>query len=374
MGKAGIDMLVSFDTTGSMSAIIGSVRRKVREFCKQMFANENDIRIGIIAHGDYCDVDNPYTIRCMDFTTNVDEICKFITDTANTYGGDADECYELVLQTARTGLSWGAGRDKMFIMIGDASPHSVGYKYKDHTNYIDWANEAGLLGELGVKVFGVQALPSYRSTSSAFYRTVSECTGGIYLTMDQFTEVNDLIQLTTLSQYDEDQLNQFVTIIRDRGRMTPSIAKNIKRLTGTNVEVKRSREIQKSGLVPVPGGRFQIIEIPEDASIRDFVEGQGLVFKPGRVFYELVKVKKAPKVQQYKEIILEDPSSSELFNGTQVREYLRLLPQIDGGKGSGAIETIKYDKDCEYTVFIQSTSYNRKLLAGTRMLYEVHDI
>lgn len=374
MDKKGIDLLMSFDTTGSMSAIIASVRRKAREFTKQMFANEKDIRIGIIAHGDYCDANNPYTIRCMDFTRNPDEICKFIMDTENTYGGDADECYELVLQTARTGLSWGAGRDKVFILIGDASPHEVGYRWEKHTNYIDWKNEAGLLSDAGIKTFAVHALPGWRSTSKKFYETVADVTGGLYLTMDQFTEVNDLIQLTTLSQYDEEQLNQFVTIIRDRGGLTTSIARNISRLTGKDIEVRRSKGIQKSGLVPVVGGRFQIIEIPEDASIREFVEGQGLVFKPGRVFYELVKVKKAPKVQQYKEIILEDPASGELFNGTQVREYLRLLPQIDGGRGEGAIETLRYDKDCEYTVFIQSTSYNRKLLAGTRMLYEVHDI
>ena len=101
-----IDLLVSFDTTGSMYPVLAQVRREVEQFVKTMFNDFTDLRLGVIAHGDYCDKDNPYTIRVMDFTRDEKHLCEFIRETKPTYGGDADECYELVLHTAHNDLQW----------------------------------------------------------------------------------------------------------------------------------------------------------------------------------------------------------------------------------------------------------------------------
>jgi hypothetical protein len=127
----------------------------------------------------------------------------------------------------------------------------------------------------------------------------------------------------------------------------------------------------EDGLNPVPSGRFQVIEVDEESTIQDFVKDQGLAFKKGRGFYELVRYgKKKYKVQQYKEIILMDRESGDFFNGAEVRRILGLQPQIEG---KGEVESLPPRSLDKYRVFIQSTSYTRVLVPGSALLYEVED-
>ena len=366
MSEKGIDLLVSFDTTGSMYPVLSRVRQEVASFVTDMFNTIEDLRVGVIAHGDYCDKDNPYTIRVMDMTTDKDKICEFIKTTDKTYGGDADECYELVLNTARTAMNWEAGRTKIFVVIGDASPHGV--DYRDNKAKLDWKNEAGLLNDMGVQIYAVHALSYYRNSSKKFYETIAALTSGRYLTLDQFDEITDLIKATCISEYSEEKLNEFVSIIRSKGKMTKTMAANINRLTGKTLVADEGKRVQKDGLVPVTPGRFQIMTVDENCVIKDFVESNGIEFKKGRGFYELTKHE---TVQQYKEVIIQDKVTGEMFNGAQVRERLGLQPQIDKG---GVKESLSSRDTKDFRVFVQSTSYNRKLIGGTTFLYEVSDL
>lgn len=386
--KAKIDCLVSFDTTGSMYPVLTQVRREVEEFTKQLFGEFTDLRLGVIVHGDYCDKDDPYTIKAMDLTRDEEELCKFIRETKSTYGGDADECYELVLNTAHSVINWRPDAEKIMIMIGDASPHSP--SYPQNTMNLDWKEEAEELRKQGIKVFSVHALAHYRSSSRAFYKTVAEQTNGVYLTLDMFNEIVDLIKATCYQQGGEEKLNEFITIIKDSGRMTHSMNNNFKRLRGEEVEddysrysaayskrdSKRARTYSKEEvtikdmeeLVPVLPGRFQVMTIDENCAIKQFVESNGITFKKGRGFYELSK---AETVQQYKEVIMQDRETGEMFTGSQVRERLGLQPQSE----KGGVKERLHKADAEkFRVFVQSTSVNRKLIAGTTFLYEINDI
>ncbi|MHB9296098.1 hypothetical protein PilKf_01852 [Pillotina sp. SPG140] len=362
------DVLISFDTTGSMSAVIGSVRRHIHSTVQSLKRIDPGIRVGIIAHGDYCDRDSTYTIRSIDFTDDEDRIHDFIDKTGNTSGGDSDECYELALHTARTAFSWRAGNKKIFILIGDCNPHKVGYVYEDFINDIDWKNEAGLLGELGVQIYAVHALASYRKMSRFFYEQLAALTHGVYLQLDQFHEIIDLIMATCYNQYEEVVLNEFVSMIKEKGRLSRSMAANLNRLTGQTFEVQTVKSFEKSGLIPVLPGRFQVLFVGEDMPIREFCLAQHVEFKKGRGFYELTK---AETVQQYKEIILEDKSSGDLYTGPAVRAYLGLLPHMESG---GAHERLRPAAAHDYIVYVQSTSVNRKLIGGTRFLYEIKDL
>ena len=358
-----IDLTISFDTTGSIYPCLTQVRRNIVKMTKELFSNIDDLRIGVIAHGDYCDVGKPYTIKMLDLTSNVNKIISFVEGVEPTNGGDADECYELVLNQARTQINWGSGRKKMFVVIGDANPHGVGYP--GNKNKLDWLNEAGLLNEAGVKIYAVHALAEIRHESKKFYQTIASLTDGVYLTLDQFSDATNLIMAACYQQFSEEALNDFVTIIRDKGQFNRNIRNNIQRLTG--IEVLYTDTVQKDGLMPVPSGRFQVLSVPEDTSIKAFIESEGVEFLKGRGFYQLTK---SEEVAQYKEIIVRDKGTGEMFNGSQVREMLTLLPQIEKG---GAKERLNSRSLKEYDVFIQSTSSNRKLLADTNILYELPD-
>jgi hypothetical protein len=63
VNASGIDILFSFDTTGSMYPCLAEVRRKLAALIKRLFAQIPDLRIGSIAHGDYCDERSSYVLK-----------------------------------------------------------------------------------------------------------------------------------------------------------------------------------------------------------------------------------------------------------------------------------------------------------------------
>lgn len=387
--KDSLDIAISFDTTGSMYSVLATVRRDIKDTVRQLFGQFGDkkLRISIIAHGDYCDKDDPYTIKVLDFTNDVNKICDFVTNVESTYGGDSDECYELVLNTARTVLNWNGGSEKILMMIGDCSPHNVGYKCRGMSkpNEIDWRNEAKLLNDMSVRIYGVHALHHYRRDSKGFYETISKVTSGVYLTLDNFSDVLQLVSATCYKNHSEESYNEFITIIKENKTGGRTLWDNIRRLNGEIVDddasdyyTRKPRRSSSSDLVfktipglnPVPAGRFQVIDVLENCSIKGFVESNGIKYKVGRAFYELTKTE---DVQQYKEIILQDKESGDMYYGDEARKHLKLLPQCTRS-GSYAHEKIKPDKNDSYRVFVQSTSVNRKLIGKTKLLYEISEI
>ena len=363
--KKKIEIIYSFDTTGSMYTVLSLVRKNIGESIKQMFNLDCDLRVGVLAHGDYCDKDKPYTIMFKDLTDDEDSLQEFVKTIEPTYGGDMDECYELVLNTINELASWSEDSIKMVVMIGDANPHSPSYKLNERK--LDWKAEAKNLADKNVNVYAVHALSNYRKSSKEFYETVAEITNGIYLTLDTFSDVNDIMIASLYQRYSEEKLDQYVTVIRDNGRLTRTLANNVNRLAKKNIVTNKFESIK--GLNVVPAGRFQVIPVDEKCDIKGFVQNNGIMYKVGRAFYELTKTE---DVQQYKEVILQDKESGDMYYGEDTRKYLGLLPQVERS-GAYAHEKIKPIKGDKYRVFVQSTSVNRKLVPGTNLLYEISE-
>ena len=114
-----------------------------------------NLRIGIMAHGDYCDKTGTggYTLRRMyKLSNNPEDIHEFMSTCAPTGGGDADECYELVLQKARE-MKWSKRAScKTLVLIGDANPHAPEYVWDGKAIGIDWKAECAGLKKQGIKV------------------------------------------------------------------------------------------------------------------------------------------------------------------------------------------------------------------------------
>ena len=130
---------------------------------------------------------------------------------------------------------------------------------------------------------------------------------------------------------------------------------------GGTVRVSTSA-VNEAALVPVHPSRFQVLGVDHDVSIKDFVLTNGLTFKTGRGFYEFTKT---VEVQKYKEVVLVNASSGAMWSGHEARTLLGLPDDKTVNLRPGSLPG--------YTAFIQSTSVNRKLLGGTKFLYEVSD-
>lgn len=356
--KESIDILFSFDTTGSMYPCLSQVRNKVSATVKRLFQDIPNLRVGIIAHGDYCD--GARAVTKFDFSSNEKEICKFVETVRPTDGGDTPECYELVLHEARS-LSWSAGKNKAVVMIGDDIPHPP--SYRDNTKKLDWKNEAKLLVEAGIHVHAVQALA--RTHATKFYSDLADITGGCHLELHQFSHVTDLLMAICYKQSGDDQLKQYEEEVSKQGRMNRSVHQIFSTLLGRKM-TKSDSGFGKADLEAVHPSRFQVLDVEEDVDISGFVKSEGLMFKTGRGFYQFIK---PVEVQDHKEVILVDKKTGDMFSGKKARELLR-LPKTG---------TVKIKPDvarevlAKYTAFIQSTSNNRKLIGGTKFLYEVDD-
>lgn len=174
-------VLFTFDTTGSMLQCINDVRNKLRDLAELMFQDIPNLKLGFIAHGDYCDKEN--CLHLLDFTNNIKDIMNFINSAPNTSGGDAPECYELVLNKAAT-MSWPESGGVM-IMIGDDVPHSP----EDNPDHLDWKEELKKLKSKNIKVFPLQCMQSkYRNSINNFWESLAEIADTSLLLLNDFSE------------------------------------------------------------------------------------------------------------------------------------------------------------------------------------------
>lgn len=353
-----VEVAFSFDTTGSMYACLSEVRRGIKDAIKRLKREVPGIRISIIAHGDYCDARSSYVTKILDFSEDEATLCRFVEEVGATGGGDADECYELVLREVGRKLTWSAGSVRSLVMIGDSNPHEV--RYPLNKDNIDWRVECKALLREGIRVYAVQALN--RSEATAFYRDLARLTEGFHLRLDQFSSVVSFMMAICFREEGGETLGNYEEELRARNGMNREIHRLFDTLQGRNTVARPGDAadgvIRADGLVPVNPARFQVLHIPGRCSIKEFVQNNSLIFKTGRGFYEFTK----PEIiSAKKEVVLVDKDTGDMFTG---REAFTLV----GGGGSGRVRPADLE---QWRVFVQSTSYNRALVAGTGFLYEV---
>ena len=173
-----LDMVIAFDTTGSMAAYIGAVRKEVSDLVPKLFRDNPDLRLGIVAFGDYCDMPNAQeygkAYQCIQPTDNENELIRFIKDSQDTSGGDGDEFYELVIKKIVEETPWREGSTRSILLIADAHPHRLGYSYENIIvdNKIDWRKEASKAASMKIKIDTVTI------TDASWFKELSDMTNG----------------------------------------------------------------------------------------------------------------------------------------------------------------------------------------------------
>ncbi|QKF94849.1 VWa domain-containing protein [Fadolivirus algeromassiliense] len=193
------DVVISFDTTGSMQRCIAAVRKNVEEIVTKLFQEVPDIRIGIVGMGDYCD--GPNLMKFTDLCNDVPKLIDFIKTVPNTGGGDAPEAYEYVLREVQK-FAWRPEASKILVMIGDANPHPV----NENPHKIDWKEECHKLKNMNVRIYSVQAFTSEDRSAYDFYDDIGTITGGDHLFLYNFEDMPKMMidichGITDLSKY-----------------------------------------------------------------------------------------------------------------------------------------------------------------------------
>lgn len=177
-----VDMVIAFDTTGSMSSYIGDVKARVLDLIPTLFDDNPNLQLGIVAFGDYCDMPNKDDFgpayQCLPLSTDIADIQKFVKSARNTGGGDSDEFYELVIKKINEETDWRPDAKHAVMFIADCNPHSVGYSYRGivSNSQIDWRNEAKKAKELNIEYDTC----SIHGDRYPWYKELAEITGGVY--------------------------------------------------------------------------------------------------------------------------------------------------------------------------------------------------
>jgi hypothetical protein len=127
-------------------------------------------------------------------------------------------------------------------------------------------------------------------------------------------------------------------------------------LFSTGVDAVNTATV-RGHLEPMRPRDYEIFPVQFDVPIKPYVESRGMApYVPGKAFYQLTK---REEIQPGKQIIIREKATGKFYTGPEARQILGLPDQH-----VKATPTPNPD----YDIFVQSTSLNRKLVAGTDVL------
>ena len=107
--------------------------------------------------------------------------------------------------------------------------------------------------------------------------------------------------------------------------------------------------------------RFKSYEVKAEVQVKDFVEAKTKrPYVIGQAYYQLMK---REKVQPSKAVLIVEKGKNAVWGGQQARNLI--------GLPAGADAKVTPGNHSNYDIFVQSTSVNRKLPRGTRVMIDV---
>lgn len=132
-----------------------------------------------------------------------------------------------------------------------------------------------------------------------------------------------------------------------------------KQLFSMGADVVNKDAVKAMGLAPLAPHSFFLVPVPPahgGAQIKDFTEACGYRYVIGRCYYQLSK---RELIQANKFLALVERKTQKVYLGDQVRQMIG-LPSLD--------TRVSPDFNPDFDIFVQSTSVNRKLVTGTKLL------
>lgn len=130
-------------------------------------------------------------------------------------------------------------------------------------------------------------------------------------------------------------------------------------LFSTGADAVNAQTVAAAGIRPLAATSFKLIPVPpsaDGAQIRDFVQGCGLPYVVGNSYYQLSKTE---TIQPNKLVAIVEKKTAKVYLGREARDLIN-LPDVE--------VRVKPDFNRDFDVFVQSTSVNRKVVVGTRVL------
>lgn len=122
LNQNGLEVVIVFDSTGSMEGEIFEVKDKIERMGTVLFRIVEKTRISVCT---YRDDGAKYVVKGIPLTSNLGAIIDFLSDVAAGGGGDNPEAVEAGLEWAITRNQYRPKARKVILLFGDAPPHAA---------------------------------------------------------------------------------------------------------------------------------------------------------------------------------------------------------------------------------------------------------
>lgn len=127
-------------------------------------------------------------------------------------------------------------------------------------------------------------------------------------------------------------------------------------LFSTGADALNVATVAQAGLQELPRKSYLMLDVRDVVPIRKWVETQGYIYQLGKAYYQLSKPE---RIQPGKQIAVRHKLSGKVYMGPQARGIIG-LPDAE--------ILVRPSFNPDFDVFVQSTSVNRNLMPGTKLL------
>jgi Mg-chelatase subunit ChlD len=195
--RDGLDLVITFDSTGSMTGEINQVKQQIQRIGRTLMEMIPQTRISICTYRDFGD---DYVVKGLPLTRNLDQIQLYLNETSAGGGGDEPEAVADGLKWAIQENHFNPAARKVILLFGDAPPHdaSLGDCLKMAAAFQQRQN--GIISTVTCR--NPRRLP-------AFVQIAEYGGGEAFLTQDEREIVAQLVILVFGSQHQQQALEAF---------------------------------------------------------------------------------------------------------------------------------------------------------------------
>lgn len=119
--RNGLDIVIVFDSTGSMAGEIDEVKRQIERIFQTLVRLVPKTRVSLCTYRDYGD---DYVVKGVELTNDLQRLVVFLREVYADAGGDMPEAVHEGLAWAITKNSFRPPARKVILLFGDAPPHA----------------------------------------------------------------------------------------------------------------------------------------------------------------------------------------------------------------------------------------------------------
>lgn len=195
-----LDLVFMCDATGSMGSYIYAAQQNICSICERVAAeHEADVRFALVSYRDHPPQDSTYITKVFDFTSDTNEMKRYVDTMSAAGGGDGPEAVTAAMYDALHNVAWRPNSTKCAVLIADAPPHGLepngdGFPNGDPDGR-DPLQIAREMAAHGITVYTVGCEPALGGYIFArdFMCTVAEITGGQAIALSSAKLLADVI-------------------------------------------------------------------------------------------------------------------------------------------------------------------------------------